>query len=197
MPDGLTTLLVALPVCLLLRFRPAACQFIGWGALGFLWAVFCAGSLAGQVERLSRGPEVTAVVQVVSVTLTPAAGKQTLMRIERINGRWLAPSIAFTTVWQTDNTQLCAGQRWQLRLRLRPVHGKLNEGGFDSQRWAMAQRQPLTALVKTPSCWTAAAAGGNALSAMPKATWAICVTDRCCWPWRLAKEPRWNRRCAR
>ncbi|WP_390900647.1 ComEC family protein [Serratia ficaria] len=148
LPDGLTTLLVALPVCLLLRFRPAACQFIGWGALGFLWAVFCAGSLAGQVERLSRGPEVTAVVQVVSVTLTPAAGKQTLMRIERINGRWLAPSIAFTTVWQTDNTQLCAGQRWQLRLRLRPVHGKLNEGGFDSQRWAMAQRQPLTALVK-------------------------------------------------
>ncbi|WP_261137619.1 ComEC family protein [Serratia entomophila] len=148
LPDGLTALLMVLPASLLLRSRRAAWQFIGWGALGFLWAVFNAGGLVGQVERLSRGPEVTAVVQVVSVRLTPAAGKQTLMRIERVNGRWLTPAITFSTLWQPASPGLCAGQRWQLRLRLRPVHGKLNEGGFDSQRWAMAQRQPLTAQVK-------------------------------------------------
>lgn len=148
LPDELATLLVVLPVCLLLRFQLVVCQFIGWCALGFVWAIFNAGSLVKQVERLSRGAEVTAIVQVVSVSLRPAASKQTLMRIEQVNERWLMPGIAFTTVWQPGAPGLCAGQRWQLRLRLRPVHGKLNEGGFDSQRWAMAKRQPLTAQVK-------------------------------------------------
>ncbi|WP_273875941.1 DUF4131 domain-containing protein, partial [Serratia marcescens] len=111
-------------------------------------AVFNAGSLIGQMERLSRGPEVTAVVQVSSIALNPAASKQTLMRIERIDGHWLAPALMFTTLWAPEQQRLCAGQRWQLKLRLRPVHGKLNEGGFDSQRWAIAQRQPLTGLVR-------------------------------------------------
>lgn len=149
LPDGLATLLVVLPLLLLLRLKLIACQFIGWCALGFLWAVYNAGGLVQQVERLSRGSEVTAIVQVVSASpLTPAASKQTLMRIEQVNERWLTPAIAFTTVWQPGAPGLCAGQRWQLRLKLRPVHGKLNEGGFDSQRWAMAKRQPLTAQVK-------------------------------------------------
>ncbi|WP_416153010.1 DNA internalization-related competence protein ComEC/Rec2, partial [Serratia proteamaculans] len=148
LPDGLATLVAVLPVSLMLRFRWAICQFIGWWALGFLWAVFCAGHLVAQVERLSHGSEVTAVVQVGSVTLVPAASKQTVMSIEQVNGRWLMPSIAFTTVWQPEEPILCAGQRWELQLRLRPMHGKLNEGGFDSQRWAMAQRQPLTAQVR-------------------------------------------------
>ncbi|MBP1128942.1 competence protein ComEC [Serratia sp. PL17] len=148
MPDGLTTLGAVLPASLMLRFRWAICQFIGWWALSFLWAVFCAGQLVAQVEWLSRGSEVTAVVQVGSVTLVPAASKQTVMNIEQVNGRWLMPSIAFTTLWQPEEPRLCAGQRWELQLRLRPMHGTLNEGGFDSQRWAMAQRQPLTAKVR-------------------------------------------------
>lgn len=97
----------------MLRFRWAICQFIGWWALGFLWAVFCAGHLVAQVERLSHGSEVTAVVQVGSVTLVPAASKQTVMSIEQVNGRWLMPSIAFTTVWQPEEPILCAGQRWE------------------------------------------------------------------------------------
>lgn len=109
---------------------------------------FNAGSLLGQMERLSRMPDVTAVAQVSSVALKPAASKQTLMRIERVDGHWLVPALAFTTTWVPERQRLCAGQRWQLKLRLRPVHGKLNEGGFDSQRWAIAQRQPLTAQVR-------------------------------------------------
>lgn len=133
---------------LLLRIRWPFCRYLACLGLGFTWAVFNAGSLIGQMERLSRGSEVTAVVQVSSIALKPAASKQTLMRIERVNGHWLAPALAFTTTWAPEQQQLCAGQRWQLKLRLRPVHGKLNEGGFDSQRWAIAQRQPLTGQVR-------------------------------------------------
>lgn len=32
------------------------------------------------------------------------------------------------------------GQRWRLAVRLKPVHGRLNPGGFDYERWAFHQR---------------------------------------------------------
>ncbi len=122
---------------------------MAWGTLGFLWAIFTAGTLVNQVNRLSQGPVVNAVVQVSSIALAGATRKQTVMRIERLNGRWLVPSLAFSTLWQPKERPLCAGQRWLLQLRLRPIHGNLNEGGNDRQRWAMSQRQPLTAQVKS------------------------------------------------
>lgn len=69
LPDMLTTWLVVLPFSLMLRVRRVACQFIGWGSLGFLWAVFNTGNMLGQAERLSRGPEVAAVVHRLSALL--------------------------------------------------------------------------------------------------------------------------------
>ncbi|CAI1559403.1 ComEC family competence protein [Serratia quinivorans] len=149
LPDVRIALWVILPVCLCLWGRGCAGRSMAWGALGFLWAVFTAETLVNQINRLSQGPVVSAVVQVSSIALAGATRKQTVMRIEQLNGRWLVPSIAFSTLWQPKDRPLCAGQRWQLQLRLRPIHGNLNEGGFDSQRWAMSQRQPLTAQVKS------------------------------------------------
>ncbi|WP_261131211.1 ComEC family protein [Serratia quinivorans] len=149
LPDVRIALWVILPVCLCLWGRGCAGRFMAWGALGFLWAVFSAGTLVNQINRLSQGPVVSAVVQVSSIALAGATRKPTVMRIERLNGRWLVPSIAFSTLWRPKDRSLCAGQRWQLQLRLRPLHGNLNEGGFDRQRWAMSQRQLLTAQVKS------------------------------------------------
>ena len=68
---------------------------MAWGALGFLWAIFTAGNLVDQINRLSQGPVVHAVVKVSSIALAATARKQTVMHIEQINGRWLVPSIAF------------------------------------------------------------------------------------------------------
>ncbi len=52
----------------------------------------------------------------------------------------------------------CAGQHWLMTLRLRPVHGQLNDGGFDSQRYALAQHRPLSGgLLQLPR-WIPAAA---------------------------------------
>lgn len=52
---------------------------------------------------------------------------------------------------------VCAGQQWSMKLKVRAVHGQLNDGGFDSQRYAIAQHQPLTgrflqASVIEPNC---------------------------------------------
>ncbi len=53
--------------------------------------------------------------------------------------------------------RFCAGQVWSMKLKVRAVHGQLNDGGFDSQRYAIAQHQPLTgrflqASVIEPNC---------------------------------------------
>jgi competence protein ComEC len=37
----------------------------------------------------------------------------------------------------------CAGQRWAMTLRLRPVHGELNDGGYDASA-ALARHQTLS-----------------------------------------------------
>jgi len=115
-------------------YTPGRLSIYRLGSVGLSVSGFQRWKFVGQAELLSRGPEVTAVVQVIGVTLVPAASKQTRMQIEQVKGRWFITSIAFTTTWQPDEQRLCAGQRWPLRLRLRPVHGKLNQGGFDSQR---------------------------------------------------------------
>lgn len=129
-PDMRITLLVMLPVCLGLWRKGIVGRFMAWSAIGFLWAVFTAGTLVGQINRLSQGPVMNAVVQVSSITLSAEERKRTVMHIEQIDGRWLVPSIAFSTLWQPKDRPLCAGQRWRLQLRLRPMHGNLNEGAL-------------------------------------------------------------------
>ncbi|PPS58294.1 hypothetical protein CRX72_13330 [Pantoea sp. BRM17] len=55
-------------------------------------------------------------------------------------GGWLL----FVQISNVNNTEnWCAGQRWHMRLRLRAVHGRLNEGGYDLQRVRVANHMPL------------------------------------------------------
>ncbi len=39
-----------------------------------------------------------------------------------------------------------------MKLKVRAVHGQLNDGGFDSQRYAIAQHQPLTYSLSAGKC---------------------------------------------
>ncbi len=50
-----------------------------------------------------------------------------------------------------------------MTLRLRPVHGQLNDGGFDSQRYALAQHRPLSGELSQLPRWIPAAACAPAI----------------------------------
>ncbi|OCG23467.1 DNA internalization-related competence protein ComEC/Rec2 [Gilliamella sp. wkB108] len=54
--------------------------------------------------------------------------------------------LPISVYWDQSQTPL-AGQIWQLTLKTRVVHSYLNEGGFDSQRFAIANRNLLSAKV--------------------------------------------------
>lgn len=56
---------------------------------------------------------------------------------------------AVLLTWYRDAPPIEAGQRWRLRVRLKPRHGMANPGGFDYARWLFAQRLAGTGYVRS------------------------------------------------
>lgn len=65
-------------------------------------------------------------------------------QITHLQGKRVFPAIGITLYGQYLPGNVCAGQTWAMTLKVRAIHGQLNEGGFDSQRYALAQHQLLT-----------------------------------------------------
>lgn len=65
-------------------------------------------------------------------------------RIISLNGErvWAAMGVSLYGNYLPQN--VCVGQRWAMTLRLRAVHGELNDGGYDSQKNAFARHQTLS-----------------------------------------------------
>jgi competence protein ComEC len=95
-----------------------------------------------QIETLTQG-EQQIIATINSPRLTWVENNKVLLGIQEVNGRRVFPPIAVEVKWPEALEHYCAGQRWEFRLWMRGVHSLLNEGGFDSQRWAMANRRPL------------------------------------------------------
>jgi len=106
----------------------------------FLWALMPAQRLLQQTTFLSAGP-VNATVRIKQ--LLPQSQK-IKVRIVSVGGKRLFPPVYALINSPEINQAFCAGQRWQMTLRLRPVHARLNQGGFDAQRFALANSTPLT-----------------------------------------------------
>ncbi|MBB1199904.1 ComEC family protein [Enterobacteriaceae bacterium 89] len=107
--------------------------------LSFCWSILCAWLVIQPTRTLAGKPLVAEVV------VTAAGGENRLIaRLTRINGlrQFPAPGVAF--YGQQLPVNPCAGQKWRMTLKARPVHGQLNEGIFDSQRHAVSQHLPLT-----------------------------------------------------
>ena len=128
------------------RTTSAYCQYAAWLLCGLVLACGSAQQLTSQIAVLSGKP-LHLTVSVASVALANHEPGKVLLRVEQVNGRWLFPALSFSAYWK--HGPWCAGQRWQLKARLRPVHSRLNQGGFDSQRWAIARRQPLSGYVQS------------------------------------------------
>lgn len=113
---------------------------------GLLWGCWVAGTLLLQINSLSERP-LTVIATVSSVALGQTEPQKVVFQLQQVDGRWIFPPIAFTAYLDPQEMPYCAGQRWRLTVELRPVHSRLNQGGFDGQRWAIANRQPLSAKI--------------------------------------------------
>ena len=119
--------------------RNVQLKYVGMGVLFCVWGILAAQESVWPMAHLTAG----AVRAEVEITATD--GKSLLQgNILSVDGQrwWVSTGV---TLYGNDLPQnVCAGQRWAMTLRLRPVHGELNDGGYDAQRSALAQHQTLS-----------------------------------------------------
>lgn len=139
LPDTLCIVGLFALACLLSLCPKKVFHYAGLTLLFFLWGVMAAK------QSLWAGNTLTATTQeaIVKITGTDNATRH-YGQITHIKGRRLFPAVGVVLYDQYLPIATCAGQRWAMTLKLRAVHGQLNEGGFDTQRYALAQHLPLT-----------------------------------------------------
>ena len=114
-------------------------KYAGMTLLFCAWGILAAQESVWPMQHLTTG----AVQAEIELTATDGA-TQHQGSILSVNGkRWWA-STGVTLYGNYLPQKACAGQRWSMTLRLRPAHGELNDGGYDSQRSAFARHQTLS-----------------------------------------------------
>jgi competence protein ComEC len=114
-------------------------RYTGLWLLFFAWGVLAAQEAVWPMQHLTDGPQQAEVVISATDGATTHQGQ-----IVSLNGKPWRSTTGVTLYGNYLPQPACAGQRWAMTLRLRAVHGELNDGGYDSQRSALASHQPLT-----------------------------------------------------
>lgn len=128
-------IVVSAAVC----FRLPALQPVGVTALMFCWGVLAAW------QEVIPALTLPGRALYAEVVLTASdGGERHFGQIIRVGAERLFPPPGIAFYGQTLPGKACAGQRWQMLLKARAVHGQLNEGLFDRQRYALSSHLPLT-----------------------------------------------------
>lgn len=139
LPDLQTVwMLIAAGMALSLQQRKWL-TFSGLALLFLCWGILAAQESVWPMNHLTKAPQQAEVVITATDGATMHQG-----RIVSLNGKrvWAAMGVALYGNYLPQN--VCVGQRWAMTLRLRAVHGELNDGGYDSQKNAFARHQTLS-----------------------------------------------------
>lgn len=148
----LTLAFLTLFACVLAFIPVKTVRYIALTLLFFVWGILSAKQI------LWAGETLTGATQDAIVEITATDGMTTHYgQITHLQGRRIFPASGLVMYGEYLPQAVCAGQQWSMKLKVRAVHGQLNDGGFDSQRYAIAQHQPLTgrflqASVIEPNC---------------------------------------------
>ncbi|MCD1126789.1 DNA internalization-related competence protein ComEC/Rec2 [Jinshanibacter sp. LJY008] len=122
--------------------------------LSFLWSTLYAQGIYHQIDNYAGR---TAQVQgrVVNASTDVKGLKTVLLQVKKIDGQpllwteYFILTLHFSVADRGISGQMAAGQQWQLNLLFRVAHSRLNQGGYDQQRRAIAIHQPLVGQVKS------------------------------------------------
>nr|WP_279586843.1 ComEC family protein [Rahnella sp. BIGb0236] len=147
LPSSLQMIMLCIAAGYCVRCHHKLFSLLGICLLSFSWAAVQGSIQLRQISALQGTPRhVIAVAE--STHLGNTRTSSVFFKIEKVDGKRVFPPVMFRTKWDAGGEALLAGQRWDMTVSLRPVHSLLNEGGFDAQRWALAQHAPLTATVR-------------------------------------------------
>lgn len=137
------------------RWGPLA---IGGAALlGFAWAGLLAGQrLADELPAANEGRDIEVTGVVASLPQRLEHGQRFDFDVEHAGAAVPAHvSLAWYRGWHDQEDDdlhkapvLAAGERWQLRVRLKRPHGNLNPDGFDFEAWLFEQNVRATGYVR-------------------------------------------------
>ena len=155
-PDNiyiLATVLVMLAILALVRtgwLRLPAVIMAGavWLMLHLLW--FAPEKLPEAVD--SQTIEVSG--EIVSLPQVNEQRSRFDFRIDKIHGVPTQWSGKVRLGWYGRDLRLQAGQRWRLKVKLKPAHGYVNPGGFDYEAWLFAKGVSATGYVREPAAAT-------------------------------------------
>ncbi|XUV80452.1 ComEC family protein [Enterobacter sp. TMH.L2] len=121
---------------------------IVWVRYLVLCLFFLSWNLLGARQMLDMFSEFGEKPLTVQVKITRSDGeKRHELRIVKRDDRYLFPAPGVVLRNSVLPEPVCEGQTWLMTLRLRPVHGRLNEGIFDGQRYALSQMLPFSGRV--------------------------------------------------
>jgi len=135
-------------LCLLI-IKQRWSSFLALFMLSFLWSTAVATDYVALINRYAdKSLNITGRVQ--SVNIGDEINSKLIVTVEQVDGRVLSFHQRWDIVlyWSNNQSVFKAGQTWQFNVVTRAVHGLLNEGVFNRQRWAMAQRQMVTGIIK-------------------------------------------------
>ncbi|WNN70419.1 ComEC family protein [Kluyvera cryocrescens] len=133
------TLKLAMPGVIALALFGRAGRAASLIGLLFCWGVFAAWQVLLPAQMLpgkNRHMEI-----VITQTDGQTSHRGAMLRLE---GRRYFPQTEIALYGSYLPQAPCVGQRWQMTVSVRAVHGQLNDGGFDAQRYALSQNRPLT-----------------------------------------------------
>lgn len=149
LPAGWIYPVLLATVLLLLLLQRQVYWLFAMLILSFLWSTYVASF---EVEKINRYANKTMTLsgQVMSINLLADDPQRVLFRVDSVNGKPLSFGQGFNLLlnWPLEQQRIAAGQYWQLDVNTRPAHSRLNQGGFDQQRWAIANGQGIRGVVK-------------------------------------------------
>lgn len=144
---GLTLLPLAMAA-----WRMPVVRLLFWVGLGFVWAVWRADVMLGPTwPAASMKQDAVLTGYVSAIPRTAAHGMRFRFRVESAELRGHALNAFPSTVrlsWYGRVPILRPGERWRLRVRLKPPNGFMNQGGFDYEGWLFRQGIRATGYVR-------------------------------------------------
>lgn len=144
--------LIAIAAATLPIFRFGLLRYAAWIALGYCWAAWQADSLLNKnlpIDLAGRDVQVQGVVNSLPEQLHGARTRFyfAVTAYQSPQG-WQPIHITARLNWYRSAVAMQAGEKWQLRVRLKEPHGLSNPGGFDFERWLFSRGVRATGYVK-------------------------------------------------
>lgn len=152
LPGDVTIALLALALWPAWRWRRHLTRWPAFALAGFCWAAWHAAQLSTlQLPAALEARDLDIRGRVTGVPEQLSDERLRLrFRIEswRIGENWRSTTLPVRLDWYRGAAAMQAGERWQLRVRLKQPHGLANPGGFDYERWLFAHAIRATGYIR-------------------------------------------------